>query len=384
MTYSEGCNDDVNKFVWSGLGWDPDAPVVDILRQYARYFLSDRLAEGFAQGLLALERNWEGPLLTNAEVPVTLRQFQDLDRVATPRDRLNWRFQQAVYRAYYDAYTRDRLLYETLLEERAWEELRRAREVGSLLAMTRAEAILDRAVTERVAADRRARIFELAEALFQSINMQLSVGRYKAIDVGRGANLDTVDVALNNRPWLKSRFAELRQMSQESDRLKALDELVNRTDPGPGGFYDDLGDPSRQPHLVRGPGFAHDPAFLRSTLSGFSARSDSPMAWKNYAQTLNDTPLQMRYEGLDPGASYKVRVVYGRDNSRGWMRLDAEGSEVHPLIDKPAPLRPLDFDVPPTATADGTLTLTWSKERGLGGNGRGCQVAEVWLIRKDR
>jgi len=32
LTYSEGCNDDVNKAVWSALGWDPDKPVADILR----------------------------------------------------------------------------------------------------------------------------------------------------------------------------------------------------------------------------------------------------------------------------------------------------------------------------------------------------------------
>ena len=25
LTYSEGVNDDMNKFVWSGLGWDPDS-----------------------------------------------------------------------------------------------------------------------------------------------------------------------------------------------------------------------------------------------------------------------------------------------------------------------------------------------------------------------
>ena len=46
---------------------------------------------------------------------------------------------------------------------------------------------------------------ELAEALYQSIRMQLSVERYKAISVGRGANLDTIDVPLNNRRWLKQR-----------------------------------------------------------------------------------------------------------------------------------------------------------------------------------
>ena len=39
ITYSEGCNDDVNKIIWSGLGWDPEASVVDLLRQYGRYFI---------------------------------------------------------------------------------------------------------------------------------------------------------------------------------------------------------------------------------------------------------------------------------------------------------------------------------------------------------
>ena len=76
--------------------------------------------------------------------------------------------------------------------------------------MEQAEAILDRAVTQPVAADLRARVFELAEALFQSIHMQLSVPRYKAIEVGRGATLDTIDQVLNNRLWLEGRFAAIR------------------------------------------------------------------------------------------------------------------------------------------------------------------------------
>ena len=65
ITYSEGCNDDVNKFVWSGLGWNPDAHVTDILRDFSRYFFGEGFAEGFAQGLLDLEHNWRGPLATS-------------------------------------------------------------------------------------------------------------------------------------------------------------------------------------------------------------------------------------------------------------------------------------------------------------------------------
>src|SRR5581483_6077881 len=65
ITYSEGCNDEVNKLVWSSLSWDPSAQVLEILRDYSRYFIGSREAEGFAQGLLALERNWRGPLALN-------------------------------------------------------------------------------------------------------------------------------------------------------------------------------------------------------------------------------------------------------------------------------------------------------------------------------
>jgi hypothetical protein len=119
LTYSEGCNDDVNKIVWSGLGWNPKVDVGDILREYSRYFIGEKYTEDFAQALLALERNWKGPLLSNAGVYTTLQQFQSMERAASPQVLLNWRFQQALYRAYYDAYNRSRLMYETGLEDQA-------------------------------------------------------------------------------------------------------------------------------------------------------------------------------------------------------------------------------------------------------------------------
>src|SRR5207248_2946248 len=123
LTYSEGCNDDVNKAVWSALGWNPNMPVIDILRDYGRYFIGADYADGFAQGLLALEENWHGPLLANEAIDTTLAQFQAMEQSASPLTLKNWRFQQALFRAYYDAYTRRRLIYETALEARAMERL---------------------------------------------------------------------------------------------------------------------------------------------------------------------------------------------------------------------------------------------------------------------
>src|SRR5882724_4857439 len=106
LTYSEGVNDDVNKFIWSGLGWNPDQPVVDIAREFSRYFIGEQYRDTFAQGLLALERNWIGPLLANSSVETTFQMFRDMEKHASPQVKLNWRFQQALYRAYYDSYVR--------------------------------------------------------------------------------------------------------------------------------------------------------------------------------------------------------------------------------------------------------------------------------------
>ncbi|MFN8710100.1 MAG: hypothetical protein ACK50J_25800, partial [Planctomyces sp.] len=174
ITYSEGCNDDVNKFIWSGLGWNSQTPVIDILRQYSRYFIAEEFTESFAQGLLALERNWTGPLLTNTGVETTLRQFQSMERSGGPRLLHNWRFLQGLYRAYYDAWLRDRLIAETAQRKEAESLLRQARRSGTLSAIQLAETELEKADRILVSPDRRSRLNDLSEALFQTIQMQLN------------------------------------------------------------------------------------------------------------------------------------------------------------------------------------------------------------------
>ena len=139
ITYSEGCNDDVNKMIWSGLGWELEQKVADILREYSRYFIGDRFTETFAEGLLALENDWRGPLLANEGVEKTLAHFRALEKEALPADLRNWRFQQALFRAYYDASVRERLIAETQIEGQAMNTLRRLMDQGTLDAMSQAE-----------------------------------------------------------------------------------------------------------------------------------------------------------------------------------------------------------------------------------------------------
>ena len=103
-----------------------------------------------------------------------------------------------------------------------------------------------------------------------------------------------------------------------------------------------------------------------------------------HAESLWDTPLKMRYSGLDRTARYRVRIVYAGDvfSGNSLIRLVAnETYQIHPFIKKELPIKPMEFDVPGEATRGGELTLTFTGTQGLGGSGRGNQIAEVWLLR---
>ncbi|MCL4216898.1 MAG: hypothetical protein KJ052_07835 [Candidatus Hydrogenedentes bacterium] len=383
ITYSEGVNDDFNKTLWSMLGWDPDTDPHQIAREYARYFIGPDFEFGFAEALFSLERNWTGPLMANDSVETTLLQVQDLERAATPWVLANWRFQQIVYRANYDAYIRRRLIHETHLEKEAMAVLQRADQIGAERALDEAERILLQAVFQPVAEDLRGRASDMAEALYQSIRMQLTVTRHRGISIGRGANFDLSARPLNNLPWLATKFTELREMKSEDDRLKGIHEIVNWTNPGPGGFYDNLGDPMNQPHLVRDVTTEFDPENRTNPLLGFKGSPlDRRVSWFVDAETRFEAPLFMKYDNLDPEAEYLVRAVYAGDKWDTQMRLYADDIQVHDFMDKPMPIAPVEFDIPKAATADGALTLKWDQTPGRGSSGRGTQIAEVWLIRK--
>jgi len=222
ISYSEGCNDDLNKVLWSGLGWDVDATPEDIVQDYSRYFVGPRMADDFARGIFALEQNWHGDLKESEQPYATLELFREMEKNATPRDLLNWRFQQGIFRAYYDAYVKARLHYELDLKRQAFAVLDQAAVLGSVKAMAQAQKILERAGTEKVRPELRGRVFELGEALFQSVGMQLSVPKYQAKEVSRGAMLDTIDVPLNHSRQVLEMFGDIRRLGTEEERLEQL------------------------------------------------------------------------------------------------------------------------------------------------------------------
>lgn len=79
---------------------------------------------------------------------------------------------------------------------------------------------------------------------------QLSVPQYFAEYTVRGANLDTLWLPLTNAPYLLDRLDVAASEPTDLGQRDIVASLTQWTDPGIGGFYDDLGDPEQSPHLV--------------------------------------------------------------------------------------------------------------------------------------
>jgi hypothetical protein len=378
ISYSDGVHDDVNKTVWSRLSWQPDAEPREILIEYTRCFFGPAVAESAADGILALEKNWEGPLVENGSVDATLVLWQQLETQA-PQLRDDWRWQLCLLRAYYDAYDRHRLIYESELENEANQALADAKSRGADAAMEAALAVLQRATSAPVRKEWRARIVELCADLFQSIKLQTSVQLYHASGSERGAVLDFVDRPLNNRWWLEDEFARIRKLPAEADKLKALDLIRTWENPGPGSFYDEVGNIAKSPHTIRGEGLNTDPLMERNPNpghwawdGGFSRRR---LSWHTSA----DWPLGLKYHGLDPAASYRVRLTgYGQAKLRAnGQLLTPTGKARHEIGEFE------EFLVPAELVKDGKLTLTFDplpEEAHLNWRQQ-SRVSEVWLLK---
>ena len=267
-TYSEGVHDDLNKQLWCTYGWDPDTDLESFLEEYGKVWWGPSLAKDVAKGLTMLEENWKGPILENTVIPETLALWESLADRCTDFE-TNWRAQMYLFRARFDAYVQEKARAESQYGAEALAALAKAPEIGVDRAIADARVALGQADVQ-TAAELRAGIEKLGLTLLDTIGYQLSAeAPYKAKDPGRGAMLDWLDQPVNDRPWLEQRFSVIEKTDDEAAQLAALDEIVKWTDPGPGGFYDNLGAVGQFNHVVYQQTWEEDPSACHSPRVAF-------------------------------------------------------------------------------------------------------------------
>jgi hypothetical protein len=366
LSYSDGVHDDINKVIWSQMAWNPNNEVRDVLAEYASLFFGHAISEQVADGVLALERNWVGPVEENGAIETTFAYWQNLE-IKNPGLQFNWRWQQLVMRAYYDTYVKRRKIYEQKLEREANEIVGNATTLGVNKSMEMALDRVNLADKSPIYPELRQKIVEYCEALFKSIGMQTSVSKYQASGAERGAIVDFIDYPLNNRWWLEDEFKKIKKLPTEKEQLDRLDIIAKWENPGPGSYYDNISDLSKGPRVKTRTEDATDVLWADN---GLSRRRLSTQLFQNFPK--------LEYVDLDPNAMYRIRI-----SGYGEALLRVDGERIAPTLYNKGMEEFKEFQLSPKYVSDGKITVTFDEPEESNLNWRQhSKVFDIWLLKK--
>uniref|UniRef100_UPI00313DD76E hypothetical protein n=2 Tax=Dyadobacter sp. OTU695 TaxID=3043860 RepID=UPI00313DD76E len=366
VSYSDGSHDDVNKVLWSMRGWDPQADAHGIMEEYAAFFFNPTVASVVASAIEGLEQNWKGPLAENGGVEMTYLNWRVLRRVEEQLEG-NWRWQMLVFRAYYDQYTRARLIHDQQLEIQANAVLTIANKTNIRITMDTALAIVNKGETEPVERDLRKELTELSNALYTSIGLQTSTEKHKPRSPERGVVMDFVDYPLNNRWWLADEFEKIKKMGDPEKQLARLKTIAFWENPGPGSYYDDISSVAKGPRVKTISEDATDVAWW-----------DNGKSRKRLSTQLFQREPELDYDNLDPRARYVIRVA-----GEGDALLRVDGRRLSPVVYNKEPETFKEWIVPLSLTQDGKISVTFDGPEESHLNWRKqSKISDVWLLKQ--
>mmetsp|Transcript_3387 Transcript_3387/g.3784 ORF Transcript_3387/g.3784 Transcript_3387/m.3784 type:complete len:926 (-) Transcript_3387:584-3361(-) len=245
--YSEGVNDDINKYVWTALHWgdDVEGPLKNaapndvlnsLLTQYVK-FLADqqRRHKELVECIYMLEQNWNGNLLENPSIVKLQQVTTAIENHLTPRHRKNWRLNMLLFRSYYDLllYTRLVQSYNAtnnaiefvlenvsngIIDSKMWEKAKDfieipysepAMSISSFESPSTLSAInVTQLSSKATVTHLYAKVNALAAVLYHQIGYQLSIG-YGSQHRQRGAYFDLVWAPLGDVIYLNRIFTAL-------------------------------------------------------------------------------------------------------------------------------------------------------------------------------
>jgi hypothetical protein len=365
LSYSDGVHDDINKVIWSQMACNPSKDVRAVLVEYASLFFGHSISAQVADGILALERNWVGPVEENGAIETTFAYWQNLE-LKNPGLQLNWRWQQLVMRAYYDTYVKRRKIYEQKLEREANEILLNAKTIGINQSMELALNKVNQADKSPIYPELRQKVVDYCEALFKSIGMQTSVPKYQASGAERGAILDFIDYPLNNRWWMEDEFKKIKKLPSEKEQLERLDIIAKWENPGPGSYYDNISDLSKGPRVKTRTEDATDVLWADN---GLSRRRLSTQLFQNFPK--------LEYADLDPNAMYTIRI-----SGYGEALLRVDGERIEPTLYNKGMEEFKEFQLSPKYVKDGKLSVTFDEPEESKLNWRQhSKVFDIWLLK---
>ena len=260
-------------------------------------------------------------------------------------------------------------------------------------------------------------MLKLADSLRNLCGIQLTENHHGGQCWIRGAYLQTRSMPLNDYQYLMQSFKRIEKMQNEKNRCAALHQLNLRQDPGDGNQFCAPGTYEGFSHVSVWHSWEEDPGYLKTpfidhsvyTMVGLLHEIDGwyhefpmPLTWALNVTVQYGTPLEMTFTGLDPEASYGMKVFYPNSFFRAFVGQTAlkdetlvniragkvlladriaqnpNGKSVRREIE--AGSEPFwEYDLPKESYQDGTLKVRWEVYDTL----KALAVSEVWIMKKE-
>jgi hypothetical protein len=333
----------------------------------------------FVEGILALEKNFDGPIVENQEtIASSLKIWQQLENNADAKTLENPRFQMLLFKAYYDMYQKERLIFETESERLALEALANAKPLGSATVISQARSFLNRKISNRTIRGYQKKCLDIYSRDAKSGSLNTGENYKWLMEIQQMSSARNIDFSLNDRDWLFDSFRTIERMGSESARCEAIAQIVNRTKVVSNEYYDNLGSPESLKRIKGIDQWSADPGTIKCPRVYFGSTSAKiPLNRRRQITTLYDEPLTVTYNDLDKKSGYIVKVVYeGLFNSK--IQLEVDGVKLHEYM-LPEKSKAYTFTIPKKLTEDGKVNFTWKAEEGQ----TVCQVSELWLLKTE-
>ncbi len=366
LSYSDGMHDDVNKMIWNQMSWDTTNNIEDIIFDYCNFFFGTKVANDAARGIFDLEENWVGTIKGNPVIQNTLNLWRKLE-IENPQLASNWRWQQLVMRAYYDAFIQQRQAYEESLENQVYDILLNAKDIGAEKVIKDALEILQKSETEPVTKELSQKVIQYCDDLFHSIGLQTSVSLYDAKNYERGAILDFLYYPLNNRWWLEDEFKKIVDIKSEEGKVARLDFIRNYENPGERSFYDNISINAK--HLTN---LDFEKINYLWENNGFSRKRLSTQVFQFSSE--------LQYDELDSSSDYLIKIA-----GFGEALLRANGTRLKPTKYDKEYEQFKEFPLSKELIKDGKLKITFDKpeeEESLNWRQQ-SRFTDVWVIKRN-
>lgn len=392
VTHSSGHHDHFNQWMWQRLLWSPRTSVEDVVGEYCRTWFGPAAESLMAKAIFQLEKNLEEdpttPLITKPGIDRYYHLVKESgSKIPEFQRRTNWVWRQFMQKGALDKYVQLAIRQQTdlklAIEHRTANALRDG-DIIRAIDISLAELGALKESPEMVALRAEAgQLGDESNALFGVRNE----GYF---------NLEHDYVGLG---WLKRQLENARQ-ANPANQVEGLRMIVDYENPGPGGYYDNLGTYNHAPHVVNGYPYDHGQPYVAKMLSESNRPSQRSM---HFTQDESEG-VTLHYRNLDPTKQYRVRFTFVRPwyQSRYAKRMNQSSQTI--LADdfvlaenQPLPERMSEFftfGIPPDATRDGELFIRLRKAEGVAdgprvereqwrnSGGWGTLASEVWLMAK--